>query len=333
MDTLPKAAVQAPSGPRKTGAGAFGMSHQELRGLLKRRLAPVLARIVVLVGLWVGLGAWVLQVDVWWGKVAIWAMMGFVINGMVQLSHETWHNNLFEARWANTAFGVGLGLLVGISHAALKHDHLMHHRHNRTAMDPDAYNAGRDSLGQRVLFYAVVLFGLPLSVIYFNVLYPLQWFERRKLPGHFARVLLGAVGYAALFGGLWRVGVLGQALEVWIIPLIATGPFNGLKSIADHHNNVWRGGRFQTATTVRSNAVVTWFWSGLNYHLDHHLFPRVPGYNLPRLHRHLRPTLLKEGAPVYDSYLSTMWAALKAGPLVVDEDVQLVSVKRRREDG
>ena len=27
-------------------------------------------------------------------------------------------------------------------------------------------------------------------------------------------------------------------------------------------------------------------WS--NYHIEHHYFPRVPFYNLPRLHKHLR---------------------------------------------
>ena len=37
----------------------------------------------------------------------------------------------------------------------------------------------------------------------------------------------------------------------------------------------------------------SWFWDYAylfsNYHLEHHYFPRVPFYNLPRLHRALRP--------------------------------------------
>ncbi len=319
----------SPPARRPSGRGAFGMERAELQALLQIRVGPVLVKITVLVALWVGLATLVLQLDMLVAKLLVWAALGFVINGLVQLGHETWHYNLFPKRWQNTAFGVVLGLLVGISHRALQHDHLMHHRHNRTDRDPDAYNAGRDSLGQRVLFYAVVLFGLPLSVIYFNFLYPLQWFKRQWLPGHFVRVFLAAVGYAALAWGIWSAGWGNIALEAWLIPLLATGPYNGLKSIADHHANVWRGDRFQTATTVRSNAVITWFWSGLNYHLDHHLFPRVPGYNLPELHKHLRPTLLENKAPVYDSYLRVMWAALKAGPMVVEEDVNLITLRRK----
>lgn len=315
-----------------SGRGAFTMEREELASLLRVRPWVAVRKLGVLGSLWIGLGAAVLWLDALAAKIAVWAMMGFVINGLVQLAHETWHGNLFRRRWQNEVAGVGLGLLVGISHDALRHDHLMHHRHNRTPRDPDAYNAGRDSVGARVLFYAVVLFGLPLSVVYFNLLYPLQWFERARLPGHFGRVGLGALGYGALGWWLWRVGWATPALEVWVIPLLATGPYNGLKSIADHHANVWRGDRFHTATTVRSNALVTWFWNGLNYHLDHHLFPRVPGYNLPALHQRLRPALLERGAPVYDAYLQVWWAALRAGPMVVDEEVTVVTLRRRRAD-
>ena len=67
----------------------------------------------------------------------------------------------------------------------------------------------------------------------------------------------------------------------------------------------------------------------LRHHLDHHLFPRVPGYNLARLHARLRPVLLAHGACVFDSYLQVMWRALLAGPSLVDEDVRLVTLERK----
>lgn len=305
------------------------MTPNQLRELLRIRPAQVLARLTVLCGLWAILGVAIVHTDLVVLKVFLWAALGFVINGLVQLAHESWHNNLLPRPWQNRVFGIALGLLVGLSDHAMRHDHLAHHRRSRTSRDPDAYNAGRDSWGQRILFYAVVLFGLPLSVIYFNFLYPLQWFERRDLPRHFLRVGLGALGYAALAWCIIHADLGSLTLELWLIPLLATGPYNGLKSIADHHDNVWNGDRFHVATTVRTHPWVSWLWSGLNYHLDHHLFPRVPGYNLPRLHAHLREELERQNAPVFDGYLRVMWAALIAGPLVVDEDVNVVSVRRR----
>ncbi len=305
------------------------MTRTQLQGLLRIRPGQVAARLGVLCGLWILLGTGILTTDVLVLRVVLWAALGFVINGLVQLAHESWHNNLFPKPWHNRVFGVGLGLPVGLSDRALRHDHLMHHRRSRTSRDPDAYNAGRDSWGQRCLFYAVVFFGLPLSVIYFNLLYPLQWFDRRDLTRHFLRVGLGALGYVLLAWCIIGAGLGSLALDLWLIPLLATGPYNGLKSIADHHDNVWNGDRFHVATTVRTQAWVSWMWSGLNYHLDHHLFPRVPGYNLPRLHEHLREELERQNAPVFDGYLGVMWAALLAGPLVVDEHVPVLSVRKR----
>jgi len=38
----------------------------------------------------------------------------------------------------------------------------------------------------------------------------------------------------------------------------------------------------------------------VNYHLEHHLYPAVPHYHLPRLHRLLRAKGVLEGAEVRD---------------------------------
>jgi fatty acid desaturase len=176
----------------------------------------------------------------------------------------------------------------------------------------------------------IVVFGLPLSVIYFNVLYPIQYYDRRALGRH-ALVLLGYV--AIHVSGWWLLagaGLVRAALLVWIVPVLFTSPFNGLKSLADHHANDWRGNRYRTATTVRTHRFITYAWNGLNYHLDHHLFPRVPGYNLPALHACIRPALEARNAPLFDGYAKVMGKALLAGPLVVDEDVRLVTLERKR---
>jgi len=287
-----------------------------------------MARLAVLAAGWLGLGALSLQVEAPLGKVAVWLIAGFFVNGVIQLDHEAWHGNLFKRRRHNAAFGHLVSLLAGIAYEPLRHDHLAHHRYNRTERDPDAYNAGRRSLSTTLLYYGVVLFGLPLSVLYFNFIYPWQHFDRRALRRHAFTLLGFCLFYPALFWLLWRLGALRTAAHLWLFPVLLASPWNGLKSIADHHANDWRGNRFRTATTARSNWVVTVLWSGLNYHLDHHLFPRVPGYNLPALHRRIRPVLLARGAPVFDSYLGVMIGALRAGPLIIDRDVELTRLRR-----
>lgn len=301
-----------------------------LRPLLQVRRRRVLAMIALHAGCWLLAGLGLAATDAWLLKIPLLVVAASGVMGLIQLDHEAWHGNLFRHRRADRLFGELLSLLVGVAFEPLRHDHLAHHRWSRTARDPDAYNAGRRSVGLTLLFHAVVLLGLPLSVIYFNILYPLQHFDNAALRRH-ARVLAGyAFLYTLLFSALVHHGALCLAVEVWLLPILLASPINGVKSISDHFNNVWNGDRFHTATTARSNRVVTFLWNGLNYHLDHHLYPRVPGYNLPALHTHLRPQLLAHGAPVYDNYLKVMIGALRAGPAIVDEDVSIVGVTRRQ---
>jgi fatty acid desaturase len=307
----------------------LGISARELQALLVQRPAHVAVKASLLLGAWTLLGAAVLASPAW-AWVPLWLVMGFVINGLVQFAHETWHGNLLPRPWQNTLAGTVLGLVVGLVHGPLKHDHLAHHRYNRTERDPDAYNVGRRSFWPSALHFMIVLLGLPLSVIYFNLLYPIQYYTGRALARHALTLLAYGLAHALVWVLLAHAGLVRGAILVWIVPLLFTSPFNGLKSLADHYANDWRGSRYRTATTVRTNRLVTYAWSGLNYHLDHHLFPRVPGYNLPALHARIRPALEARGAPLFDGYARVMLAALLAGPLVVDEDIRLVTLERKR---
>ncbi|RKH01282.1 fatty acid desaturase family protein [Corallococcus carmarthensis] len=307
-----------------------GLSRAELVELLRIRPLRAVGMAVLHLGVWVAAAVAIARAGSVWVKLPLWMLAGGAVMGLIQLDHDAWHDTLFPRPWQNRLFGNALSLLVGIAYEPMRHDHLAHHRWNRTEKDPDAYNAGRRSLGLCALFYATVLLGIPLSLIYFNVLYPLQHFSRARLRRHGAVLLCYAGFYAGLFWLLSRHGLVPGAVECWLLPVLFASPLNGLKSIADHYANTWRGDRFHTATTVRGTRLVTFLWNGLNYHLDHHLYPRVPGYNLARLHTHLRPGLLARGAPVFDSYLDVMGRALLAGPTVVDEDVRLVTLERKR---
>jgi fatty acid desaturase len=51
----------------------------------------------------------------------------------------------------------------------------------------------------------------------------------------------------------------------------------------------------------------------INYHLEHHLFPAVPWYNLPKLHRLLEPEYRRAGASSYRSYSAFFYDSIKAG--------------------
>ena len=66
--------------------------------------------------------------------------------------------------------------------------------------------------------------------------------------------------------------------------------------------------------TVVSNAVNSFFWNNINWHIGHHVYPTVPWYNLVELHRMLEPQIKASGAPVDKSYIAVYFKALCGGP-------------------
>lgn len=298
----------------------LGLNKAQWQILLRPQTLPTVVRITLIVALSLVCAALAHRVSSLWAKLGLWALTGFFVNGLIQLAHETWHHNLFAGRRANQMMGHVLGFLVGISHEAMRHDHLLHHKWNRTPRDPDAYNAGTPSVLTWLRFYSVAFGGIPLAIPFFNFLYPLTFMDAPSRARHFRHLLAYSLVHVAVWSLIVAQGALDSALHLWIIPLLCASPWNGLKSIADHHANLWEGDRYHTATTVRSNVFVRYFWSGLNHHLDHHLYPRVPGPNLPQLHALLSPYLAAQQSPVFERYATVFLAALRAGPTYTKQD-------------
>lgn len=302
------------------GVGGLPISRDELDAWQRPSAAYALAMTLLLFACWGGLGYAAWRSDHLAVKLGLWAVAGFLVNGLVQLGHDAWHHNLFGPRWANALYGHGFSLLFGVSFSAARHAHLRHHWYNRTERDPDAYNVGARGARVQAQYYAVVFAGLVLAPLHFDLLYPLAFYPRRKLLGHFVEVALYGAAYVAVFGlVLGPRDLVGAALQLWLLPIVFATPWNGLKSVADHYRNAWKGDRFHTATTVRTTRLWSWLWNGLNYHLDHHLYPRVPGYRLARVHARIAPELAKRGAPVFDGYLGVFAGALRDGPTYVDD--------------
>jgi fatty acid desaturase len=70
-------------------------------------------------------------------------------------------------------------------------------------------------------------------------------------------------------------------------------------TLLEHEQDPVRGSR-----TLLCGPVTRFFMCNENYHLEHHLYPGVPWYNLPKLHQALHQPLLEQGATYLPSYLA-----------------------------
>src|SRR3546814_18260862 len=74
-----------------------------------------------------------------------------------------------------------------------------------------------------------------------------------------------------------------------LCPVLCFSFFNAMRFISEHYETPWNEGKLTGTRTVISNPVHSWFWNNINWHIGHHVFPRVHCYNLVELHKLIEP--------------------------------------------
>jgi fatty acid desaturase len=269
----------------------------EIRQLQRREPWRNLRRLGAFLALWIAAAAVPLILP---PVVARWVSVLLATGALVGLSvvmHEASHHLLFRARWLNRFVGVCCGTPVLISFSAYRSLHLRHHAFEHTADDPDDIEeVSRKGFPLVLVYYVLLLIG---TYLYFPhvALQGLRAARTREDRGG----ILAEYGLMALLVVLcWQVAA--EAIVwLWLVPMAAAAQLTNLRSLAEH--GLTTGGNpFTASRSVRSNRLVSFFLCNLNYHLEHHLFPAVPWYNLPRLHQLLQPAYRVAGSSVYRSY-------------------------------
>jgi fatty acid desaturase len=248
----------------------------------------------------------------WPVRAAAWIVIALVIHGLAGLMHEAVHGLLCRSPLANRWAGFALALPALLGATAYRRIHLLHHRNNRTTQDPDDFaRLSDDPRRLRSWFYAWLFIGCPIYVAHVATdgLRLSRGRERWIIVleyGGIASIYLAALLLA------FRTGRVDALLDVWAYPFLFVALFYGVRAHAEHQ--LTRPGHPLTETrTVVSNPVVSWFLCNTNYHLDHHLFPAVPWYGLPRLHTVLNPQYRAAGSHVHGSYARFLWDAIRLG--------------------
>jgi fatty acid desaturase len=109
----------------------------------------------------------------------------------------------------------------------------------------------------------------------------------------------------------WTLLPYHRMLKGWLYPLLVAGQFANLRGLAEH--GLTTGGNELTDTrTVTTHPTLAFMMCNINFHLEHHLYPGIPWYNLPKLHALLRDEYVEAGSSVYRSYAAFLWDVAKA---------------------
>jgi fatty acid desaturase len=205
----------------------------------------------------------------------ILALLGsfyFFLTGL-RLVHDTFHGNLGLPAWANDVVLLVLSALMLGSMHAVRLTHLQHHRDCLGVNDVEGASARRGAAG--ALLWGII-FPVQLHLA------ALRLASRHQVRWILAELALSGGGIAAVL--TWEHPLVSYHFAAMAVGQTLTG-FFAVWTV--HHDcDRWQ----QIARTLRhrlKSAVAC----NMFYHLEHHLYPRVPTCHLPTLAERLDETV------------------------------------------
>ncbi|MGH3449726.1 MAG: fatty acid desaturase family protein [Haloechinothrix sp.] len=274
-------------------------------GLLGRRYGYYFAKIALtglaLAGGWAALG---LLGDSWF-QLIVAGYLGFMFTQVAFIGHDAGHRQIFKSRKLSTIVGwIHGNLFVGLSYGWWIDKHTRHHSHpNHEGRDPDidpdvvvfrAEDADAPRAGwvtslvtrhQAVLFFPLLLLeGFHLHVASMRALLTQPSIRARWAEG--ALLVLHLAGFIAVL--LIFMSPV-KALTFFALQQAVFGLYMGC-SFAPNHKGMpifARGVKVDflrrqvlTSRNIRGGPIVDFLLGGLNYQIEHHLFPSMPRPNL-----------------------------------------------------
>ncbi|WP_246257053.1 fatty acid desaturase family protein [Amycolatopsis anabasis] len=315
----------------ETGSDFARLSQRITRaGLLKRRPGYYTARIGIIGGLYAaGLVTFFLLGSSWW-QLLVAAFFAILFGQVALVSHDLAHRQVFRTRRPSQLAGWIAGNLgVGMSYGWWMDKHTRHHANpNHEELDPDvdpdilvwSEDQARSSKGiarffgrwQAFWFYPLLtLEGLNLHVSGFRALFnpklKHRGVEATLLIAHVVLYVtallvvltpLQALVFFAVHQGLWGI---------YMGSVFAPG-HKGMPMLKPGEKLDFLRRQVLTTRNVRGGRFVDNAMGGLNYQIEHHLFPSMPSPHLRRAQPIVREYCAELGLPYHETGLIASWA-------------------------
>ena len=252
---------------------------------------PVVIAAMVLVFIWIG--------ESWW-QLATAVVFAVMFTQIAMLGHDAAHRQIFRSgRWNDWTSLVIANLIVGMSYGWWQHKHTKHHANpNKIGADPDielpvvsftpdqAARRRHGPLGglmahQGVFFFPILLFeGLSLHASGVRRVFSREPLRRR--PVEIAFLVVRTASYLTL---VFLVLSPGLAFAFLGVQLGLFGVYMGM-AFAPNHKGMpivpadvkidFLRRQVLMSRDIRGSRLLDTAMGGLNYQIEHHLFPSMP---------------------------------------------------------
>ncbi|HTY36662.1 MAG TPA: fatty acid desaturase [Bacteroidota bacterium] len=264
------------------------------------------AVIILHYAIWLTAGYCAVQSRILVADLIFYLVAGMSLSTLSVLAHESSHNLFTRNPRIDRLLGFFCGLPVLFSVAGYRVVHPLHHKFLHTKEDPDDIeNVSRNP----VLLRFVYLFVFIAGVYLYLVTVPMNALRRGTREERF-RITIEALAMAAFVACGWFLLPHRIMLKGWLYPLLVAGQIANLRGLAEHGMTTG-GNEFTDTRTVATHPVISFMMCNINYHLEHHLYPGIPWYNLPKVHALLQEEYVAAGSSVYQSYVIFLWDVAK----------------------
>ncbi len=286
---------------------AAEISAEDLRRLHQKR--PWLHALIALANFLIiaGSAVAIVQFDRWYFWLPFAVIAGFAVFDFTVLLHEVVHRAVLTVSDDRTYRILGLlyAMPSGISASQFTRWHLDHHAAlGSYEEDPKRHwlSPKKNARWLKALYFTPALFP-----IYFraakkeNVSYEPE-VQKLIARERNATILfqLAILAIIVILGGPWI------AFKLYVVPVLFIFPIAFALNRLGQHYDINPDDPAQWSTLMKGS----WFWDAVylfsNYHLEHHYFPGVPFYNLPRLQKLLMPFYEKRGM-IAHGYGELVW--------------------------
>jgi fatty acid desaturase len=307
--------------PASSGGSDYARLSRAVRqaGLLDRRPGNYAWRIAITVFLllagWAGV---VLVGDSWW-QLAMAAFLGVMFTQVGFLGHDAGHRQICGSRRLSYIMGILLGNLgIGLSFGWWVAKHNRHHANpNTEGADPDimmralAFTGSQASSSRglaRIVYRSQAFLFFPMLL---GEAFSVHAASIRALASRFRHDRLAEAGLLALHfvAYLTVVFLVMSPVKAVVFILVQQGVFGvylgasfapnhkGMPILRADENHDFLRRQVLTSRNIRGSWFTDLALGGLNYQIEHHLFPSMPRPSLRRSQPLIREFCLQHGLP------------------------------------
>jgi fatty acid desaturase len=311
--------------PRRASANEYAQLKHIIKqkGLLEKQPHYYTSKILLTVGLLAVGVVFFLVVSAFWLRLLDAVFLAFAFGQIGFLGHDAGHRQIFNATWKNDIIGLFLGdLLIGMSFSWWVGKHNQHHSHpNEMDMDPDITIpiicfSEDDALSRRhvarfvtkyqafFFFPVIMLVGMDMQRSGITFLFKKQ--SKNRLP----ELAMMALHYLLYFGMVFACLPLWQGIIFLLVNQMLFGLYLG-STFAPNHKGMpilekappldFLRRQVLTARNVHAHPFNDFWYGGLNYQIEHHLFPSMPRNNLKAAQRVIKAFCQEHEVSYYET--------------------------------